>query len=288
MHYKESQKKQALLDEYQSSPLTVGEKVYVVPSDIDKYGSNTQTLATILAIDGDNIVLQYNDYRNSSTVTVNKSLIKSRANVKTIGANPFVEKYRPVKAVSFSMDSIVFNLELVEKRREEKWEIIPGFVAEEVNWNPFVYDKDGNKQYYQRDFVWTTEQKQRLIDSIYKGISCGVILVRKREWSELEAMAKKGEKELAFTDILDGKQRMGAVRDFMNDVFPDSYGNYYSDLSWDSQRKFTDHQLFQYAELTNATDEEALYQFLKMNFEGVPQSKEHLDYVAKLLNEKQS
>lgn len=283
MEYKISEKKKALISKFKESPLSVGEKVYVTPSDFEQYGSKTSTEATIKEIDGDEVVILFESYTKNTTAKINKSLIKGRVGVRTIGANPFVEKYRNVRPVAYSMDSIIFTFELIEKRREEEWEIVPGVIAKEVNWNPFIYDKDGNKQYYQRDFVWSLEQKQRLIDSIYKGICCGMLLVRKRSWSELEKMAKNGEKELSFTDIVDGKQRLNAIKEFLNDGFPDSYGNYFSDLSNYSQYKFTDHQLFQYAEMENVTDEETLFQFLKMNHEGVPQSKEHLDFVAKLL-----
>ena len=289
MKYKCSKKKEALITEFKETPLTVGEVVIVTPSEFEQYGSKTSTEAIIKEIDGDEVLIEFENYtKRKYTTKINKSLINGRVGLRTVGANPFVEKYRNVRPVAYSMDSIIFTFELVEKRREEDWEIIPGFIAKEVNWNPFVYDKNGNKQYYQRGFVWTVEQKQRLIESIYKGISCGMILVRKRAWSELEKMAKNGETELFFTDIVDGKQRLNAIKEFLNDGFPDSYGNYFSDLSNYSQYKFTNHQLFQYAEMENVTDEETLFQFLKMNHEGVPQSKEHLDFVAKLLNTKQS
>lgn len=286
MDLKISEKKQKLMDDYKNQPLEVGEEVYIIPSDIDKYGGDRQEYVTILEINGDDIIIKRDLYRNP--IKIKKELIKDRRGTNKIGANPFVEKYRNIRAVNYSMESIIFSLELVEKRREEDWEIIPGVKALEVNWNPFVYDKDGNKQRYQRGFVWTTEQKQLLIESIYKGISCGAVLIRKRTWGQLEEMAKAGERELYFVDIVDGKQRMDAIRGFLKDEYPDMYGNYFSDLSNYSQYRFTDHQLFQYAEMENVTDEETLYQFLKMNHEGVPQSKEHLDFVAKLLNEKQS
>jgi uncharacterized protein with ParB-like and HNH nuclease domain len=41
------------------------------------------------------------------------------------------------------------------------------YVAE-LNWNPFVYNKNGEKERYQRDFVWKLKDKQTLIDSIYQ------------------------------------------------------------------------------------------------------------------------
>lgn len=98
-------------------------------------------------------------------------------------------------------------------------------------------------------------------------------------------LAKNGETELSFNDIVDGKQRLHTIKEFINGEFCDLYGNYYSDLSDSAQNKFLNHQLFQYCELPeNTSDEEVLYQFLKTNFTGKPQSKEHIYYVKSLLD----
>lgn len=172
--------------------------------------------------------------------------------------------------------------ELIERKHNEPYDI-NGKIVGELNWNPFVF-VNGEKKYFQRDFCWTLEQKQLLIESIYQNIKCGDILVRKRSWEELRAFEKNGETELFFFDIIDGKQRLNCIKEFMNNKFTDSYGNYYGDLSNESQHKFTSHQLISYAEMPeNSKDEHVLTQFLKMNFEGVPQSKEHLDYIRTLI-----
>jgi hypothetical protein len=281
MESKIGNKRLKMIEEFNKTPIAKGEEVYVIPSKFGKYESDHSEKVVVVDIDGDKVTIKRE--RKLETITISKDLIEGRYLEFLVGVNPFVEKYRSIRSVNYSMESIIHNLELVERRRNEEY-VIGGIKTQEVNWNPFVYDKNGKKQYYQRGFVWTLEQKQLLIESVYKGISCGVILVRKRSWGELEKLAAKGETELSFTDIVDGKQRLNAIKQFLNEEITDMYGNYYSDLSKHSQRKFTDHQLFQYAEMEDATDEETLYQFLKMNHEGVPQSKEHLDFVAKLLN----
>ena len=62
------------------------------------------------------------------------------------------------------------------------------------------------------------------------------------------------------------------------------HGNYHKDLSDQAQRRLLNHQLFSYAELPeNTPDVEILRQFLRLNFSGVPQSQEHLEYVKSLL-----
>lgn len=110
-------------------------------------------------------------------------------------------------------------------------------------------------------------------------VDCGKIIVRERDWDEIEALEAAGL-EFAFYDVVDGKQRLTALNEFINDVFPDSYGNYYSDLSDHAQHAFGDNQLISYAEMKPHTkDADVIKTFLRMNFSGIPQSKEHLDYL---------
>lgn len=281
-----SERKQKLIDEFVNSPLVVGEEVYFdkkfITTFTSEHGKNE--LGNIVSIDGDNITIGYDKYgRGVQTVTINKSDISNRRGILGVGSNPFVEKGGRIRTVNYSFDSIIYTFQLVEPRRKEDY-IFDGVKCYETNWNPFVYDKDGNKQYYQRPLCWSLEDKQNLIDSIYNGISLGVVLVRQRAWNEIEKMRKMGETDLAFKDIIDGKQRLTTIKEFLHDEFPDSYGNYYSDLSTLSQNKFTNHQLIQYAEMPEwSSDEDVLYQFLKLNFAGVPQSKEHIEHVKSLL-----
>ncbi len=153
------------------------------------------------------------------------------------------------------------------------------------NWNPYIYGKDCSKYYYQRPFVWSVEDNQLLIESIYQGIDCGKILVRKHSWKSIEKKANNGETELSFKDIVDGKQRLNAVKGFLLNEYPDLRGNYFNDLSFVAQNKITNNQLFSYSEMgEDVNDETVLKQFLKLNFAGVPQSKEHIEFVKSLLN----
>lgn len=275
-----SQKKQELIDIFNNSDLQVGESIYLTEDTCkDTYHFSKNTIYDIVSIDGEDISIK--SY-NSSIRKIKKDNVKYRISQMNIGENPFDNKYRSVRSVPYQLESIIFNLDLTHDKREKPI-VMNGIEVSEVNWNPYVFINN-EKKYYQREYVWSLEQKQLLIESIYKGISCGTILVRLRSWSTLEEMAKSGESELAFKDIVDGKQRLKAIEQFINDEFVDLHGNYYSDLSSKSQNMFGDNNLLNYAEMDESTsDEEVLYQFLKMNFEGVPQSKEHLQYVESLL-----
>jgi len=108
-------------------------------------------------------------------------------------------------------------------------------------------------------------------------------LIRNRGWKELEELQKGGH-ELAWRDVIDGKQRINAIKTFIDGDFPDLHGNYYDDLSEEAQRKLTNNQLFSYSELPeNTPDVDVLRQFLRLNFSGVPQSEEHINFVKQLL-----
>ena len=203
----------------------------------------------------------------------------TRRSFRHIGADPFDPDRNKARIIQFSLDSIIHTLDLLDERKDDDRYAIEGTPVLSCNWDPYVYDKDGNKQRYQRPFVWKTSQKQALISSIYNGVDCGKVLVRERDYGDLMSTHAKGERELAFHDIVDGKQRMNAVREFILGKFKDVHGNKYADLSDNAQSNFLSHQLFSYCSLPHSTsDAEVLRQFLKLNFSGIPQSKAHMKY----------
>ncbi len=282
-------KKQKLIDEKNNSPLTVGERIEVYERAVGSRKDSTRscTCAVVSLEDGITVMVGRLKDKNENTplYKINKDDISSRE-LLFLGANPFEEVFESIRPIAFSLDSILFKLDVLNTKRTDKGFDINGVIIKEAEWNPFVYDKDGKKQYYQRGLCWIISDKQLLIESIYQNIDCGKILVRKRGWEELRRMQKNGETDLAFNDIVDGKQRLNAIKCFMNDEFVDLQGNYYSDLSSVSQHKFENHQLFSYAEMPeNTKDSDVIKQFLKLNFSGVPQSREHIEFV-KSINDK--
>lgn len=278
-----SEKKQALIDAKNASEFEVGETIGVKEGLVSSWTNIPDRIvsATIKKVNQKTLIVESGEYRSKQEYKINKTDVNNR-NIRRIGANPFDEKFDSIRTVAYQLESIIFSLDLTNNRREENI-YMGGIEVKELNWNPYVYDKNGNKQYYQRDFCWSLKDKQLLIESIYNNIDCGKILIRTHGWKKLEKLAATGETELAFKDIVDGKQRMKTIQEFIFNEFPDIHGNYYADLSIHSQHKLTDHQLFSYAEMPDSTtDEEVIYQFLKMNFTGVPQSQEHLDYVKEI------
>ena len=283
-----SEKRQRLIDAKNKSPLQTGERINVFKNALTNYPDpkhdDSAIECIVIGIDGDAITVESKEYRHKETKTIKKADIKSRDLYK-LGANPFEEGSGEVRCVPYSFDSILFNLDILEEKSGgiDKYDI-KGVPIKQLNWNPYVFTKSGEKQFYQRGWAWDEYDAQLLIESIYQGIDCGKILVRKRSFEEIEVLAAKGEKELAFNDLVDGKQRLNAVKRFLLGEFADLNGNYFGDLSWYSQHKLTNNQLFSFAEMPEDTKDEAvLKQFLKMNHAGAPQSPEHILFVKELL-----
>ena len=280
-------KKQILIDAKNDSPITVGESITVLENVVSSWVNKDRATETcsvkVIKVNKLTLIVESSEYRNPTQHKISKKDVLGRT-IGNLGANPFNEKFDNVRPVAFQLSSVLHSLNILGDKRGGTNEYkMSGVKVKELNWMPFVYDKNGNKQYYQREFCWSLEDKQLLIDSIYNGIDCGKLLIRLRKWATLEAMAKNGETDLAFKDIVDGKQRLDAIRGFILNEYPDSNGDYYNDLSFLAQHKFSNHQLFAYAEMPeDTTDEEVIYQFLKMNFTGVPQSAEHLEYVKEI------
>lgn len=262
--------KEQLLKEHLDKPYEVGEVVYV--KGLGTQNKNSWFYSTkIVELADDGVYIK--EYSNKTFVPF-ENIRKVTYN---IGYNPFPPKnHNEPRAVNYTFESILFQFS--EKNKGYKTE--NGEHINEYSFDPYV-EIDGVKHYYQRGLVWTLEQKQNLIESIYNGVNCGSILVRKRSYNWNYKQTKS--EDTSFLDVVDGKQRLTTMLDFINNKFPDANGVYYRDFSENAQRRLTDHQLFNYAEFgEDATDEDVIRQFLKVNFTGVPQSKEHIDYVKSL------
>ena len=272
-------KKKQLIEQYLKEPIKVGDAVYVkgLGSQDKEAWSN---ITTVLAVEDDGQTIVYTEYKSP----VKTSVENVKKFLGDIGANPIDETmWRKVENVNYTLESVLFTLGLGAKKthREEKYTTNKGFLIKNCNFNPFV-EINGEKKYFQRDFVWTLEEMQALVHSIYNRVDCGKIVVRERGWKWLRE--RELEEDCYWYDVVDGKQRLTTIHKFLNNEFTDKLGNYFEDLSTQAQHKFLDHQLFSYSRLSeDATDEDVLKQFLSINFAGVPQSKEHIEYVESLL-----
>ncbi len=125
---------------------------------------------------------------------------------------------------------------------------------------------------YQRDYVWTREQQQCLLESIFHRVPLGGISV---------VINPKSSDN--FMEIVDGKQRLTTILKFVNNEFPYIKDNgdelHYKEMDVVDQRKFRN--------IILPTDElkehgmrkpsrlQILKYFYRVNFGGTPQAESH-------------
>lgn len=127
---------------------------------------------------------------------------------------------------------------------------------------------------YQRGYEWTLEDKQKLIDSIFKNVEIGKF-----------AFIHNGYKHDSpyLYQILDGKQRLNAILEFYENRFTYN-GLYFYQLSLRDQHWFERYPIT-VAEAQDLTREQILRYFLNLNTGGRQISMEHLAKVALMLEE---
>jgi len=125
---------------------------------------------------------------------------------------------------------------------------------------------------YQRDHVWKLADKIALIDSIFNNIDIGKFVFVQRDYSSD-----------VFYEILDGKQRLTALKEFYEDRFKYN-GYYYSELSRMDKYKFGNHGITM-GYLENPNKEAIFETFIKLNTCGKPMASKHINHVKQLLSE---
>jgi hypothetical protein len=126
---------------------------------------------------------------------------------------------------------------------------------------------------YQREHVWSLDDKHDLIASIFDNIDIGKFVFIQRLFSFKGKLYK----------ILDGKQRLRTIAEFYEDRFKYN-GFYYSELSGMDKNKFENYSVF-YGYLINPNKKTIFEAFIKLNTCGKPMAKKHIDRVKKLLDE---
>jgi len=270
--------KKELIEQYLAEPLKKGDRIYVPEPTTRK---------------PDNIELRDFDRQVGNTVyyklesgqgTAKVDISKVRKDTRFIGADPFKEPFR-ARQYNIDMWQLLFRMGWHQIMGGESWQLrsqpMGDHQVPEVNFDSCVTGPKGEDIMYQRGLVWSINEKQLLIDSIYNNIEIGKFVIRARTWAWVEKRLNKGQvKYTAFADVVDGKQRLNALLDFVTNQFPDSFGNYWKDLSEHARYKFQKYMKFSYFEIDEAaTDAEVLQQFLAINFTGAPMSREHIEYV---------
>ena len=129
---------------------------------------------------------------------------------------------------------------------------------------------------YQRGYVWEQEDKELLIDSVFKNIDIGkfvFIRLSDTEWTN---------RNLGY-EILDGKQRLSTLIEFYEDKITYK-GKYFNELSWKDKNVFLDHMI-SVAEVKETDRKTVLKYFLMLNRTGKAMDESHLNEVEQMLKE---
>jgi len=179
-------------------------------------------------------------------------------------------------------------LDIFPKRTKEQIESLPKFTIKDdmrltffqsqissFSSNLYHFGVDMNPE-YQRELVWELEDKQKLIHSIFNNVDIGKFVFIKRDYDSRKNATPH------LLEILDGKQRLTAIKEFWEDRFQYN-GFYYSELHPRDQSHF-DTFLISMAEVTDPTKEQIYRYFLRLNTSGKTIAQSHLDKVKVLLH----
>jgi hypothetical protein len=135
-----------------------------------------------------------------------------------------------------------------------------------INFDPCVTAANGTIHHFQRGLVWTTAQKRDLIATVYEGGDIGTLVMRQN---------KDGDYE-----VIDGKQRLTTLIEFVNDGFFDHHGNSFDGLSDSAQSKFKYRTRTTCLILPHtASSADIISAFLSINDRGTKVSKAHIEKV---------
>ncbi len=126
---------------------------------------------------------------------------------------------------------------------------------------------------YQRGLVWGEEQEQAFLDSCFdESMELGRFIVAKNEWSD--------DPGFLSAEVVDGKQRISTLRKFWLCEIPHkTSGLYFLDLSRADKRSLENRRV-SIAELSeDATLQEKVAIFSKVNRAGVPMDRKFLEEI---------
>lgn len=116
---------------------------------------------------------------------------------------------------------------------------------------------------YQRSLVWSLNDKTNLIDALVQGRNIGILTFVKNDFSN----------EFLY-EILNGKQRLSTIAEFIADGFP--YQNiFFSELTKAAQLDFLN-QSIAVSEISFTNDREKIEYFIELNSTGVKISDDFL------------
>lgn len=155
----------------------------------------------------------------------------------------------------------------------------------QLSFNPYTIEGVLHRYYhfgvdmdpaYQRGYVWEQSDKELLIDSIFSNIKIGEMVFVERNHTE-------GQASGCLYEILDGKQRLDAIRGYYENRYP-YQGLYFNDLSAKDRHVFLE-RVVPIANLVRPDSKMILRCFLMLNRAGKHMDPEHLKTVETQLKE---
>lgn len=125
---------------------------------------------------------------------------------------------------------------------------------------------------YQRDLVWTLKQKQDFIISALIDNPIGDFIFK-------EATHNNGA--TFHYSVIDGQQRIHALREFVMNQFPLEDGRYFSELLYWDQRRLFERRIVYYT-VSNITLKDEIDIYLGRNKGGTAHTKEELEKAKKI------
>ena len=124
---------------------------------------------------------------------------------------------------------------------------------------------------YQRDLKWTLEDNQNLIYSLMIGSPIGEFIFVKETVENTKAYCH------TWT-VIDGQQRINALREFVQNKYPDKDNRYYKDYSYrEMVYLFEDFDNFSAVYIEDLTEIEQVEIYLSKNIGGVVHTTEEIN-----------
>lgn len=135
---------------------------------------------------------------------------------------------------------------------------------------------------YQRGLVWTKKQKQNLIMSILMGNPIGDFVFGRKSLKDSKGIIS--DLKIEWT-VIDGQQRLNAIKEFVGNKFPLSDGKYFRDMKYWDVRTFLNSYKINALHISDLTYDQEVEVYWNRNFGGTAHSRAELDRIKKLREE---
>lgn len=224
-----------------------------------------------------------NSFRNLEVVEVLGNHVKVKGEQYVHGKYKSTWVYSEFEFLNCELSNVPFEENSRSYHKPRKWDkelnfsrnmgtslkyLYEQYLSGELNLNPF----------YQRDIVWTMEQKQKYVENLFleKAVITPTLILN---WENIDKNV---------FEVIDGKQRLCTCFEFINNKFSIFDNVFYRDLSAEDRTFILKHNVnytrIEKLDNKNLSDEDKIELFLEINELGTKVSQEHLNRVKDMLN----